>query len=46
MACNYGLDRYFRGQDSLATHVPGMKFKDSFFPAATTSLFWEKFVKE
>ena len=30
----------------MQTHVQHMKFKDSFFPAASSSLFWEKFVRD
>lgn len=46
IACSYGVDRYFRGQDAMVTHVQGMKYKDSFFPAASSSLFWQKFVRD
>ena len=46
IACTYGLDRFFRGQDSMQAHVQHMKFKDSFFPAASSSLYWEKFVRD
>jgi len=46
MACTYGVERFFLGQDSMVTHVPSMKFKDSFFPAASSSLYWEKFIKD
>lgn len=30
----------------MKTFVQNTKFKDEFFPASTSSLYWEKFVKD
>lgn len=30
----------------MVTYVKETKFKDEFFPASTSSLYWEKFVKD
>ena len=46
MACEYGIKRYFTGQNSMLTNLEGTKFKDEYFPPATSSLYWEKFTKD
>lgn len=30
----------------MKTYIKGTMFKDEFFPAAQSSLFWDKFVKD
>ena len=45
LGCTFGIERFYRGQDSMRTLVPHAKFVDAHFPASATSLYWKRFVK-
>ena len=43
LTCKFSLERLNKGTSDFANHPKGVLYNDASFPAAVSSLFWEKY---